>query len=162
LVACAAACTALFFFMRERGLLGHIFFLVIIVSLLFAISEFFLKMRLLSQEGSDLYRAASELVTSVRARGLSLDPLFFSLYNVVAIPLVLLTWWRRLVKVSVIGILIVAIFAAGARAASIAAMLLAVLGLLSINTPRSQLDLSIQRKILLLVGVGILAPALWF
>lgn len=156
-VACAASATALCFSSYQRRILGTALLGIILVSSVMAIAEFFLKTHFLPRT---LY-TVDDLV-SMRASGLFNHPLMLGLANVVAIPILFLTNWTRLTKAAALIVLIFGIFAAGARAATIVAILAICAELIFANASRSGLRNIIAERIMLIIGILVLAPIVWF
>lgn len=156
-VACAAGSAALCFTAAQRRLLGNALLVIIVLSSIMAILEFFAKTRFLPQDVTVL---AGE--TSMRADGLYSHPLMLGLCNAVAIPILYLTNWARPVKTAAITILIMGIFAAGARGAAIAGIIMLILGVIFTGGPRSEMGSRIVKKLFVIVGILVLVPVLWF
>ena len=155
-VACAAGSTALCFTLPQRRFLGNALLVVIVLSSVMAIAEFFSKRYFLPQD-IVVYAGA----TSFRATGLSEHPLALGLYNAVAIPILFLTTWSRLLRTTVIVILVIAIFAAGARIAAISAVSMIALALIFVKRPQLDMRSLIFTRALLIVGFFILVPIVW-
>lgn len=155
-IACAAGSAAFCFTISQRRFLGNALLVVIVLSSVMAIAEFFSKKHFLPQD-IIVYEGA----TSIRATGLSEHPLALGLYNAVAIPILYLTTWSRLVKATITVILVLAIFAAGARIAAISATMMIVLCLIFVKRPHLDVRSIIFKRALVIVGLLILAPIVW-
>ena len=156
-VACAASATALCFSSYQRRILGTALLGIILISSIMAIAEFFLKTHFIPRT---LYTVDD--LTSMRASGLFNHPLMLGLANVVAIPILFLTNWTRLTKAAALILLIFGIFSAGARAATIVAILAICAELIFANASRSRFRNLLAERIMLIIGILILAPILWF
>lgn len=157
-VACAAACAALCFTVSQRRLLGNALLAIIVLSSIIAIMEVAANKRFLPNNDAGL--TLNDLM--VRGQGLFSHPLTLALCNAIAIPTLFLTNWARPIKAAALLILVIGIFAAGARAALITTILMAFFGLI-IGTGRG---LAVQQRIVtaafVIVGVLVLASLLWF
>jgi len=151
--ACAAVCVALCFSASQRYLLGNVLLIIVILSSIVGIMEFVANTRFLPKDWGGFM--LSDL--SVRGQGLFSHPLMLGLCDAVAIPVVYLTNWTRLAKVAASLILLAGIFAAGARAAAVASILMAILGL--IYTSGKGLDVHARILNATLVTVGVLVSA---
>jgi hypothetical protein len=157
-IAGVTGAVALCFDEPQRRFLGNALLVVIIVSSVMAIIEFFAKTHFIPRE-TDLpgaYEGGYE-----RAAGLFDHPLSLGLFNAVAIPIVTLTNWSRLSKTVVIVILMLGIFAAGARTAAIAAIGMAVFALILPKGPRFEITSFILNVALVIAALAVLIPAAW-
>ena len=157
LVACAAGACALCFSAPQRRSLGISLLVITIISSAIAIMEFAAKTHFLPQEVM-----ASEGATSIRADGLFVHPLDLGLYSAVAIPILSLTGWSHWIKAAITSILILGIFAAGARVAAIAAITMVVFGLLFTKRSRIEMGSLILEKTVVIAGLLLLIPIMWF
>jgi hypothetical protein len=157
LVACAAGASLLCFGTLQRRLLGKALLGVTIISSLIAIIEFATKTHFLPQAVIALYDGGP-----MRADGLFVHPLDLALYSVTAIPFLNLTGWSSLTKTAIIAVLVLGIFAAGARVAAIAATAIVIVSLIFARRHRSGIGALVLERMLVLFGILLLIPILWF
>jgi hypothetical protein len=157
LVACAAASVALCCTPHQRRLLGNLLLAVVVFSSMMAIVEFFDKTHFLPQEVD-----TPEGATTIRTAGLFVHPLDLGLYSAVSIPILYSSNWPRLLKPVAITILVFGIFAAGARAAGIAAIGMMILVAIFHKRRRTEISTLILEKALLIGTFLLLISVAWF
>lgn len=150
-VACVAGAVMLAFPPAWRETIGATLIIFLAISSCVALGEFALQKRLLPYWATEL---------SFRPTGLTEHPLQLGLFNATAINLVPLTRWKAASKVGVTIILLLGVFAAGARLASIVAVGSTFLVVVLAEWPSLSSSRRSQLKLALIIGGMLALPIL--
>jgi hypothetical protein len=153
LVACAAGASLLFVPRPWREKLGASLLIFIAVGTCVAIGEYALKTRLLPFPMDE---------ETFRPTGLSEHPLVLGLYNAVGISFVAVTRWRAFTKACFILLMLLGTVVAGARIASIVAILSALAAVVLYQSPSMAPEKQFRMKALVLFGLILGIPAAIF
>jgi hypothetical protein len=150
LVACAAGASMLFVPRPWREKLGASLLIFIAVGTCVAVGEYALKTRLLP------YPMDEE---TFRSTGLSEHPLVLGLYNAVSVSFVAATRWKAFTKGCFILLILLGTVVAGARIASIVALLCALAAVVLYQSPSIPPEKQFRMKAIALLGLTLGMPA---